>query len=63
MWAQRTPQEAHDVLALPDVTVTNLKDKAFFLPKLLEMNNEVKAHFAMPTATRQLQQAEQLLTV
>ena len=46
MWSQRTPQEAHDVLALPDVTVTNQKDKVFFLPKLLEMSDEVEAHLA-----------------
>ena len=38
MWAGRTPQQAHDLLRLPDVTVTNTKDKTTVLRKLLQMS-------------------------
>jgi len=51
MWSERTPQEAHDVLVLPDVTVTNQKDKTFFLPRLLDMDTKVKNYFATQIST------------
>ena len=38
MWAGRTANEAHDILAKPDVTVTNQTDKDVQLPKLLKLN-------------------------
>ena len=38
MWSGRTPQQAHDLLRLPDVTVTNTKDKTTILRKLLQMS-------------------------
>ena len=42
MWAQRSPQEAHDLLASPDVTVTNQKDKEQQLGKLQSLTEEVR---------------------
>jgi hypothetical protein len=41
MWMGKTPELAHDVLSLPDVTVTNARDKAMFLPRLKQMNMTV----------------------
>ena len=41
MWATKSPQEAYDVLAQPDVTVTNESDKWNQLPKLLALNEMV----------------------
>jgi len=38
MWAHKTADEACDILAKPDVTVTNQKDKDQQLPKLKELN-------------------------
>ena len=43
MWAHRTPQEAHELLSEPDVTVTNESDKQIQLEKLLSLNEEVQA--------------------
>ena len=34
MWGTATPEEAHDKLKRDDVTVTNQKDKEFFLPMI-----------------------------
>ena len=42
MWARRTLTEAHEVLAEPDVMVTNQKDKDTQLPKILSMDDEVR---------------------
>ena len=42
MWAERTPEEAKDVLARPDVQVTNQSDKDTQLGKLDRLNNDVK---------------------
>ena len=58
MWANKTPKGAHDILALKDVTVTNAKDKAHFLPKLLMMNDDVKAFYARNAAALSLSGAE-----
>ena len=41
MWANKSPSQAHDLLALPDVTVTNAKDKSIFLRKILDMDADV----------------------
>ena len=43
MWAQRTPDEAYRLLASPDVTVTNRRDKDEQLDKLKTLSKEVKA--------------------
>ena len=37
-----TAQEAHDRLEKPDVTVTNQSDKRSQLPKILNLNTQVK---------------------
>ena len=42
-WANQTPEKAHDILAMPDVTVTNQGDKDMQLPKILSLNDEVKS--------------------
>ena len=47
MWAEKTPEAARELLALPDVTVTNNKDKVIFLDKLGKLDDAVKgAHAA-----------------
>ena len=38
LWANKTASEAYDILALPDVTVTNQKDKDVQLPKLKKLD-------------------------
>ena len=38
MWATKTTDEAHDILAQPDVTVTNQSDKLAQLPKLFRLD-------------------------
>ena len=45
MWAGKTADEAHDILAKPDVTVTNNSDKVVQLPKLLKLNELAQNHF------------------
>ena len=42
MWAERTPQEAYDLLSEPDVSVTNQSDKEIQLEKLLLLDDEVR---------------------
>jgi len=46
MWAAKTPQEAHRMLSMRDVTVTNQSDKTTQLAKLLTFDEKVKAVFA-----------------
>ena len=46
MWGDVTVDEAHDVLAKPDVTVTNQKDKDTQLPKLKRLNDFAKSSLA-----------------
>ena len=41
MWANKKPQQAHDLLANPDITVTNQGDKVQQLPKIQNLANEV----------------------
>ena len=41
VWENKTPEEAHDVLAQQDVTVTNQSDKLKQLPKLRQLNDMV----------------------
>lgn len=45
MWAGKTADEAHDILAKPDVTVTNQSDKEVQLPKLLKLNELAQNHY------------------
>ena len=42
MWGDKTVDEAHEVLAKPDVEVTNKKDKDVQLPKLRKLNEFAK---------------------
>ena len=43
MWANKTPEEAHSILALDDVVVTNKKDKERQLRRLMHLDEEVKS--------------------
>ena len=52
MWASKTPKEAYDVLASPDVTVTNQKHKETQLKKLLALDREVREAMLQAEATR-----------
>ena len=45
MWADKTPEQAHELLSLPDVTVTNQRDKDTQLPKLFTITELVKTTF------------------
>ena len=42
MWAGQSTQEAHDILAMPDVLVTNQGDKLRQLPKIKLLNETIK---------------------
>ena len=42
MWASKSPEEAHQMLSQPDVTVTNTRDKEMQLPKIRGMALQVK---------------------
>ena len=42
MWTGKSAQEAHDILAQPDVLVTNQNDKERQLPKILKLNETIK---------------------
>ena len=42
MWTVKSAQEAHDILAQPDVLVTNQNDKERQLPKILKLNETIK---------------------
>ena len=57
MWASKTVDEAHALLARDDVTVTNQKDKKKQLEKLLKLNDEVRNYAEAPpkAATRSAQ--------
>jgi hypothetical protein len=48
MWGQRTPEEAYSLLGKPDVTVTNLRDKDRQLPKILRLDERVRAVLSRP---------------
>lgn len=41
MWSIKTPEQAHALLSMPDVTVTNQSDKDEQLPKVLKFNDDV----------------------
>ena len=45
MWSQKSVEEAHAVLAQPDVTVTNQADKEAMLPKLRQLSDQVRKTF------------------
>ena len=61
MWAGKSAQEAHDILAQPDVLVTNNSDKERQLPKILKLSQTVKqtleAHANRESALQQLVRA------
>ena len=61
MWAGKSAQEAHDILAQPDVLVTNQSDKERQLPKVLKLNETIKkaleAHAKREAALQQLARA------
>ena len=42
MGQEDAPEEAHEILKEPDVTVTNQSDKEVNLDKLLKLNDEVR---------------------
>merc|ERR1712185_341859 len=44
-WKDKTPQQAHDFLAKPDVQVTNQSDKQGQLPKIAALGSTVKEAF------------------
>lgn len=46
MWRDKTPKEAHEVLARTDVRVTNASDKTTHLPKILRLDEDVREAFA-----------------
>ena len=46
LWASKTVQDAREILAKPDVTVTNQKDKDEQLPKIHLINEQVTKMFA-----------------
>ena len=50
MWSGKTPAEAHEVLARPDVLVTNQSDKTLQLGKIEKLNEMVIEAFEMHTA-------------
>jgi len=52
LWAGKSTQEAHDVLAMPDVLVTNQSDKEKQLPKIKQLNETTKQQLRMH-ATRE----------
>ena len=43
MWGNVNAQQAHDLLKKPDVSVTNAKDKEMQLPKMLKLDEDVRA--------------------
>ena len=57
MWGTATPEEAHDKLKRRDVTVTNQKDKEFFLPKIKAINRAVMLAFYSSLAAEELLQS------
>jgi hypothetical protein len=44
-WANKTPQQAHDILSKPDVTVTNQSDKLKQLPKIMKLDATMQGAF------------------
>ena len=46
MWGSKTAEEAYAILAKPDITVTNQKDKDVQLPKLKKLNEFAKSALA-----------------
>jgi len=45
MWAHRSAAEAREILARPDVTVTNARDKTVNLNRITEFNSLVAQHY------------------
>ena len=50
MWATRKPAEAKELLAMPDVTVTNASDKETQLVKIAKLDEEAQAVFTVEYA-------------
>jgi len=42
IWAEKTPHQARDLLNLPDVTVTNQRDKMVQLDKVLVLDHTIR---------------------
>ena len=42
MLSTKSPEEVHDILAKPDINLSNQKDKQIMLPKVKETNERVK---------------------
>ena len=53
MWKDKSPWQAYDLLSLPDVTVTNQKDKSVQLAKLLRLNDEVMSETSLSASAQQ----------
>ena len=49
-WAEKTPAQAHAVLAAPDVTVTNVSDKTMQLEKIGTLDSLVSVAFSASSA-------------
>ena len=52
MWQTRTPKEAAELLAKPDVTVTNQSDKEQQIAKLADIDAKAKQAFRKVGAAR-----------
>ena len=50
MWKTRKPAEAKELLAMPDVTVTNASDKETQLVKIAKLDEEAQAVFTVEYA-------------
>ena len=61
MWQNKSAQEAHDILAKPDVEVTNKSDKDEVLPIVVRLNETIKQklgeHEQCEAALKQLARA------
>ncbi len=65
MWRTKTPAQAHEVLARPDVRVTNASDKTIHLPKILRLDEDVRKAFApkSPAVTVDVERLQKQLEV
>ena len=62
MWGEKTADEAHAVLARPDVTVTNQRDKDVQLPKLQKLDEFAKSVLADVVSVSEARAVGDLLT-
>lgn len=59
LWADKTPEEAHKVLAADDIVVTNQSDKPTQLSKLQRLEDEVRQWRARGASPSQAAASEQ----